>query len=58
MKIFSGSLIGILGIILIILDVMRGDVGRFIGGDTPIMTIVQILGGLYLLYWANQSRKS
>ena len=49
-NIFGTSMVVIIAVLLIIFGVMRGDPARYIGGDTPIMTIVQILGGLYLLY--------
>ena len=49
-NIFGTSMVVIIAVLLIIFGVMRGDPGRYIGGDTPIMTIAQIMGGLYLLY--------
>ncbi len=45
------------GFILVLMGIMRGDPGRFLGGDTPILTIVQVLVGLYLFYWAYQYLK-
>ena len=45
------------GFILILMGIMRGDPGRYLGGDTPILTIVQILAGGYLFYWAYQYLK-
>ena len=42
------------GVMLVLFGIMRGDPGRFLGGDTPILTIVQLVGGLYLLYWVSQ----
>ena len=50
-------LIVVVGLILILMGVMRGDPGRFLGGDTPILTFFQILGGLYLFYWVSQYLK-
>lgn len=49
-NIFGRSVVAVFGILLIIFGVMRGDPGRYLGGDTPILTVIQILGGLYLLY--------
>lgn len=53
-SVFLTMLLSLVGFILILLGVVRGDIGRFIGGDTPILTLVQIVGGLYVLYWIYQ----
>jgi hypothetical protein len=50
-NIFLTILLTLVGFILILLGVMRGDPGRFVGGDTPLLTLVQVVGGLYVLYW-------
>ncbi len=53
-NVFLTVLLVTAGLILILFGIMRGDPGRFLGGDTPILTIVQLVGGLYLLYCVSQ----
>ena len=46
------------GILLILFGVMKGDPARYLGGDTPILSILQVVGGIYLLYWLSQYWKN
>lgn len=47
------------GVVLIIFGLMKGDPGRFLGGDTPILTVFQVILGGYLLYcvWQYWNKK-
>ena len=45
------------GVLLILFGVMKGDPARYLGGDTPILSIIQVLIGIYLLYCLSQYYK-
>ena len=53
-SIFLTLVIVTAGILLILFGVMKGDVARYLGGDTPLLSVIQVMGGIYLLYWISQ----
>lgn len=55
---FETIFILFVGVMLLIFGIMKGDVGRYIGGDTPLVSVMEVLGGLYLLYLAYLRWKS
>ena len=38
------------GLLLLVFGLMKRDIAAYIGGDTPLMTILEIAGGLYLIF--------
>ena len=47
----------IIGLVLLVFGLMKRDIAAYIGGDTPLMTLLQIVGGVYLMYVGYRRRQ-
>ena len=54
---FSAFFTMIIGLVLLVFGLMKRDIAAYIGGDTPLLTVLQIAGGVYLMYVGYRRRQ-